>query len=101
VLVTNFVEEVYLVLIQEQRGSNAMDGSVPPALIVEATGMIEVLEQSLISLPSPEMHVGNFKVTPKVTVIIAQAMVVGNEFKGIPPSDVFGVLASKFLDCRP
>lgn len=32
-LVTNFVKEVYLILVQEQGGSNTVDRGVSPALI--------------------------------------------------------------------
>lgn len=64
VSVTNFLEEVDLILPGEESSPNAVYGGVSPSLIVEATLLIEIVEIFAISFATPEVQISNFKVTP-------------------------------------
>ena len=49
-------------LIFKQTQGDTVDRSIPPALIEEAAGAIQVVEIILVSLAPPEIEVGNLKV---------------------------------------
>jgi hypothetical protein len=40
-----------------------------PYLVVKATTAIEVVEERLVGLAAPKVHIGNFKITPNCVLI--------------------------------
>lgn len=54
----------------EQTQCNAMDGSIAPSFVKEATRTIEMSKVIFVSLTPPEAHVGNLEITPKVTCAV-------------------------------
>lgn len=78
--IPNVIEEVNLLLLREQCGSDAMDWCISPTLfqiklrpkackhkahlIIESTLLIEVFEEFGICLASPEVKISNLKVAP-------------------------------------
>lgn len=68
--VSDIVEEVYLILPSEKCCTYAVYRCVTPALIVEATLFVEVVEELGVGFASPKVHVGDLEVTPEVTTIV-------------------------------
>lgn len=62
VAVADVIEEVQLVLGREQSCSDGVNRGISPALIVEAAGRVEVVEELRVLLRPPEVEVTNFKV---------------------------------------
>jgi len=62
VLVSNLVKEVNLVTVEESGSRDAVHRRVSPALIVEPTELLEVVEERGVRGSAPEIHVGDFKV---------------------------------------
>lgn len=71
-LVAYIGEEVYLVLVEEQGSSDRVYWGIAPALVVEATLLVEEGEIFTICFATPEVEVGNFKVGPEVAVVISR-----------------------------
>ena len=64
VTVANILEPVDLVLWRKQGRRDRVDRRVSPALIVETSLLVEVLEKVEIRLGAPEVEVADFKVAP-------------------------------------
>lgn len=62
--VPNVREKVNLILRCEQGSTDRVNGRVTPALVVEAAGLVEVVEELAVGFASPEIKVANLKVTP-------------------------------------
>jgi hypothetical protein len=62
--VTNLFEEVNLILPGEERSSKAVNGSISPAFVVEATLLVKMLEVLCVSLPAPEVKISDLEITP-------------------------------------
>lgn len=75
-----------------------MHGSVPPAFVIKSACLVKVIKKCLICRRSPKIHVGDFEVAPEMAVIIAEAMIVGDEVESIIFRKVSGVFATEFLD---
>jgi len=76
VAVTNFPEEVDLILASKEGSSDAVDRCVAPSLIVEATSFVEEVEVFHIRLTSPEVEVTDFKVAPEMAEVVGLATVI-------------------------
>ena len=61
---------VDLALVFKQSQGNAMHRSVPPPLVKEAAGAIQVLEIVLVRLAAPEVHVPNLEIAPEVACTV-------------------------------
>lgn len=57
-------EEVKLILGCKQSSADGVNRRVAPAFVVEAAGLVEVVEELAISFASPEIKVTNLEVTP-------------------------------------
>jgi hypothetical protein len=87
VLVANILKEVNLVFALEESSGNAMHYCVSPALnksfsvtqkrrervrntclIIEASRSVEVVEELCICFCTPEIHIGDFKIAPDLTL---------------------------------
>jgi len=101
VSVANFPEEVDLILVSKEGGSNTVDRCVAPSLIVEATGFVEEVEVFHICIPSPEVEVADFKVAPEVAEVVGLATVIRKERHCVIFRDVFRVLFNKLLSSLP
>lgn len=53
-----------LVLGGEQSGANRVNRSITPALVVEAAGLVEVVEELAVGFASPEVEVADLEVGP-------------------------------------
>ncbi len=82
--VANVLEEVDLVFPSEQRGTDAMNRCISPSLrkeswfsrfhairyavsthlVVEPALLVEEVKEFHVSLPSPEVQIANFEITP-------------------------------------
>ena len=69
VVVGNIVEEVNLILLKHQRGSNGMYRGVTPALVKEAASMVERREVIDVRFGSEPVQVANLKVRPLVILV--------------------------------
>ena len=56
-----------LALILKQPQRNAMHRRIPPPLVEETTGSIQVLEVVFIGFGTPKLHVRNLEIAPKMT----------------------------------
>lgn len=66
VIIPHLAEEVDLAAGEQQGGCDRVYGRVPPALVEEPAGAIEVVEEGGISLAAHPARVGNLKVGPEV-----------------------------------
>lgn len=57
-------EEVELVLRCKQCSADGVNGCVAPALVVETTSLVEVLEEFAIGFASPEVEITDLEVAP-------------------------------------
>ena len=51
------LEEMYLVFASEKSGPNRMHRSITPSLVVEASGLVEMLEELHVLLRPPEVQI--------------------------------------------
>lgn len=63
-LVPHIAEKVDLVLWQEQRSRDGVHRGVSPPLVVEPALRVEVVEEGLIGVATPEIEVSDLKVAP-------------------------------------
>jgi hypothetical protein len=68
--VSDIVEEVYLILPSKKCRTYAVYGRVTPALVIEATLFVEVLEELGVGFAPPEVHVGDLEITPEMATIV-------------------------------
>lgn len=61
---TNVLEPMDLALVEEERRGDGVDGGVAPALVVEAAGLLEVVEVGRVRLGAPEAQVSDLEVGP-------------------------------------
>lgn len=66
--VGNVVEEVDVALVEHQAGRDGVHGGVAPALIEEATVLVERLEKVNVLLAAQPVEAANLKVGPLETV---------------------------------
>jgi len=99
VLVSNILKEVNLVFALEESSGNAMHYCVSPALIVETSGSFEVLEILRVCFATPEVHIGDFKITPEVTQTVGPSTIVGKEIHGIVLCHILRVFLDEVSLC--
>lgn len=99
--IANVVKVMDLLFIQEERGSNGMNGRVAPSLIEEATGAIEVVEVVEIALRAPEAKIANLKVAPKVTGVPLMLCRIKEEVIGVGFGYILGMLVDEVSSCFP
>jgi hypothetical protein len=63
-LVADLVEDVDAIFGKEERGCDAVHRRVAPALVVETTLRIEVVEVGLVCLAAEEVHVCDLEIAP-------------------------------------
>ena len=63
-VVSDIVEEVDLVLLQQKTSSNGVDWSVAPSFIEESTIFVQGFEKVSISLRPEPVKIANFEVRP-------------------------------------
>jgi hypothetical protein len=62
--VGDVVEEVDLVLVQEETGSNGVNGSVTPALVEETAVLVQSLEEVDVGLAAQPLQTADLEVGP-------------------------------------
>jgi hypothetical protein len=62
--ITNISEKVELVFPSKKRCGYGVDRSITPTLVIESASFVEIFEEGLISFTTPEIHVGDLKITP-------------------------------------
>ena len=62
--VSNVFEEVDLILLQHQGGSDGMNRSIAPALVEETAFLVEEVEIVAIGLRTQEVEACDFKIRP-------------------------------------
>lgn len=67
---------MYTAGVLEQAQSDGMDGRVPPPLVEEAAGAVQVVEVILVRLAAPELHVGDLEVAPEMAGRVAVGLFV-------------------------
>jgi hypothetical protein len=74
-VISNVVEEVNLVLLQEKTSGNRMDGCITPSLVEETTVLIEGLKEVEVGLASKPLKTTNLEVGPleKVSSAIGES----------------------------
>jgi hypothetical protein len=74
--IPDVIEEVNLLLLREQCGSDAMDRGISPTLVIESTLLIKVFEKFGICLASPKVEIRDLKVAPEVTQIVRLSSII-------------------------
>lgn len=98
-----------LVLILKQSQPNGMNRGITPSLIEKPSGTVEVFKVSLIRLSSPESHIGNLKVRPKVAsrvtirlpVMFGSILTIRKPPHRIIRMNIFRMLRKKLQSLRP
>jgi hypothetical protein len=62
--IADLFEIMYLVLAREQGSPDRVDGRITPALIVESTLLIKIVEELGVGLASPQFEIADLKVRP-------------------------------------
>jgi len=100
---------VNLVLVLKQTKSNAVDRSIAPAFVKEATSPVQMIKIVLIGLAAPEIHIGDLKVAPEMTrriavgllVVVGTADLVGQPIHSIVGMDILGMISQKLESLGP
>lgn len=64
VLVANVIEEVDLVLLGEERSADAVHWGISPPLVVEATLLVQEVEELHVPFAAPEVEVTYLEIAP-------------------------------------
>lgn len=64
VTIRNLVKKVYFTLVEKQRRSDRVYGRIAPALVEEASRLVQKLKVIQVGLASEEIQVGNFEIRP-------------------------------------
>lgn len=67
--VSNLVEKVYFLLLQQKTGGNGVHRRITPSLVEETAILIQDVEKIDVGFRSQPIKVTNFKVGPLVTYI--------------------------------
>jgi len=76
VLIPDLFEEMDLIFAQEEGSGDAVHGCVAPALVVEPSRRVKIVEERGVCGSAPEVHVGDFEVTPEVAGSIRLPVVI-------------------------
>ena len=69
VVVCNVVEEVNLLLLESQTGSDRVNGSIAPTLVEETTVLVELLKVVQVSGAAEPVEVTDFEVRPLIDTL--------------------------------
>lgn len=98
----------FALVFKESKG-DAVNRGITPAFVEEATGSVKVVEVVLVRLAPEEIHVGNLKITPKMTCRVAlgmfivcwSALVIGKPVDSVILMQVVWMIGKKFDGLGP
>ena len=101
VKISNVLEEMDLVLLQEQGSGDRVDWRIAPSFVEEAAILVQGIEVRGVGFRSPQLQAGDFKVGPEVAPVVRLSVVKGNPFHHVVLGDVLRVFSDEFLGDVP
>jgi len=99
--IPDLAEKVDAVSARKKCRSDRVNGRIAPALVVEATLVIEVLKVRRVGLSSVKVQIRNLKIVIKHAQVVFGTTVVGDEVHRVIWHDVFGVLVYEIFHSGP
>ena len=121
VVVSDVVEELDLILVEQQTSRNRMNRGVTPSLVEEAAILIQRFEEINVRLASKPFQAADFKVRPlllvsfdpegnkidimrstyEMALVVGITTIITEESHGVVLCDMFGMVLHEFLGAVP
>jgi hypothetical protein len=101
VVVGDVVEEVDLVLGQHQSSSNGVYWRITPALVEEATSLVQRREEVDVGVGAKPIQITNLKVGPEMAVVVCLTAIVTEKLHRVVLDNVLREVLGKVLGSVP